>query len=85
MDTKTKAFIELACGFGFILIALFFVIGIMSIEDVYLLGTNLTRPIKELAAEYMIAGLMFGFLGGISITKAYYALSGKRPYEKKKP
>jgi len=74
MDKKTMAFIELACGFFFILIALIFVIAIFDVEDVYLLGTNLTKPIKELAAECIVVGTFFGFMGGVSITKAYYVL-----------
>lgn len=74
MDPKTKAFIELAAGFGLILMALFFVMLILSIEDVYFLETNLTKPMKELATMAAGVGLFFGFLGGVAITKAYFTL-----------
>jgi hypothetical protein len=79
MDTKTRAWIDLATGVVALIIVISFgMLWAGHAGDYQLFNRS---AIDELLLWYFIS-LVGGFAGGINITKAYYALTGKRPYKK---
>jgi len=81
MDTKTRAFFDLAGGVGLLIMAIALLVYFWGLITPYSL---FSKADVEGVLQVGVMALFFGFLAGAAITRAYYTLTGKRPYEKKK-
>lgn len=80
MDKKTKAFLELAGGIILLIVAISLGVYLSGIVSAYSL---FTQSDAEALLKWGFSALLLGFMGGVSITKAYFSL--KSPTRTGKP